>query len=65
MTVEIIPWVLAQGMQICLLPHLIGLFKPAPVGLASHEVIAKKDENIPTPPPSSTVLHGKGTIPLG
>lgn len=45
MTVEIIPWVLEQGMQICLPPHLTGLFKSAPGGLASHEVIiiGKKD----------------------
>lgn len=64
MTLEIIPWILVWGMQICLPPHLAGLFKPAPAGLASHEVIGKKDEKIPTPPPSSTLLHGKGTFTI-
>lgn len=47
MTVKIIPRVLLQRMQICLSPRMAGLFKSAPAGLASYEVIliGKKDEN--------------------
>jgi len=59
MTVEIIPRVLLQRMQICLSPRITVLFKSAPVGLASHEVIliGKKDKNIPP----SALVQEKGT----